>query len=372
MDTIMKLFSPQYSVPASASFTVMRLFFVMTVVIDGGGAIPPLFPTNDTTIPAVIVFGDSIVDAGNNNNLTTIAPVKCNFPPYGRDFIGGKPTGRFSNGRVPSDMVAEAFNVKKIVPAYLDPNVQLEDLLTGVTFASGGAGYDPQTSNLVSVISLTDQLKLFKEYKNKLTAAVGEERTANIISKSVYFVCFGSNDIVNTYFSNPSTQLHYDVPAYADLLVKNAATFLQELYGEGARRIGVLSLPPLGCVPSQRTVRGGIQRNCWEPLNQASTVVNTKISSKLNSLNKNFPEATFLYLDIYNPLLSLIQYPAKYGFEVATLGCCGTGIIEVSVLCNSYAKNTCKDASRYVFWDSFHPSEKAYDTLVHIVLNNPN
>lgn len=78
-----------------------------------------------------------------------------------------------------------------------------------------------------SVISLTDQLKLFKEYKNKLTAAVGEERTANIVSKSVYMLCIGSNDIVNTYFSNPLTRARYDVPAYADLLVNSAATFLQ-------------------------------------------------------------------------------------------------------------------------------------------------
>jgi hypothetical protein len=31
---------------------------------------------------------------------------KCNFPPYGKDFGGGnQPTGRFSNGLVPSDII---------------------------------------------------------------------------------------------------------------------------------------------------------------------------------------------------------------------------------------------------------------------------
>lgn len=55
------------------------------------------------TIPAVIVFGDSVVDTGNNNYIETI--VKVNFPPYGQDFIGGKPTGRFSDGKVPSDLI---------------------------------------------------------------------------------------------------------------------------------------------------------------------------------------------------------------------------------------------------------------------------
>jgi len=53
--------------------------------------------------PAVIVFGDSILDTGNNDYIETI--MKADFKPYGRDFLGGKPTGRFSNGRIPSDFL---------------------------------------------------------------------------------------------------------------------------------------------------------------------------------------------------------------------------------------------------------------------------
>jgi hypothetical protein len=57
----------------------------------------------NVTIPALLVFGDSIVDAGNNNDLETL--VKSNFPPYGKDFEGGIPTGRFCNGKIPSDII---------------------------------------------------------------------------------------------------------------------------------------------------------------------------------------------------------------------------------------------------------------------------
>lgn len=57
----------------------------------------------NVTVPGLIVFGDSIADQGNNNNLSSV--MKCNFPPYGIDFTGGLATGRFTNGRTPSDMI---------------------------------------------------------------------------------------------------------------------------------------------------------------------------------------------------------------------------------------------------------------------------
>jgi hypothetical protein len=42
--------------------------------------------------------------------------------------------------------LADDLGVKDLLPAYLDPNLQPQDLITGVCFASGGAGYDPLTS----------------------------------------------------------------------------------------------------------------------------------------------------------------------------------------------------------------------------------
>lgn len=42
------------------------------------------------------VFGDSLVDNGNNNYLATTA--RADSPPYGIDYPTHQPTGRFSNG----------------------------------------------------------------------------------------------------------------------------------------------------------------------------------------------------------------------------------------------------------------------------------
>lgn len=52
-------------------------------------------PKNGSLPPAVLAFGDSLLDSGNNNFRKTI--VKADFPPYGKDFMGGKPTGWFNN-----------------------------------------------------------------------------------------------------------------------------------------------------------------------------------------------------------------------------------------------------------------------------------
>lgn len=53
-------------------------------------------------VPCFFIFGDSIVDNGNNNFRQTTS--RADFLPYGIDFPGG-PTGRFSNGRNFADIL---------------------------------------------------------------------------------------------------------------------------------------------------------------------------------------------------------------------------------------------------------------------------
>lgn len=56
----------------------------------------------------------------------------------------------------------EELGVAELVPAYLDPNLKTEDLKTGVSFASGGCGFDPLTTTLAVIFYslLFDRLKL--------------------------------------------------------------------------------------------------------------------------------------------------------------------------------------------------------------------
>ena len=84
-----------------SSNVIILLFLMMINTSDQLAASmnQQILKRNDTassrSVPAMFVFGDSIVDPGNNNHIKTI--VKSNFPPYG--------TGRFSNGFVPSDLL---------------------------------------------------------------------------------------------------------------------------------------------------------------------------------------------------------------------------------------------------------------------------
>lgn len=54
---------------------------------------------------AFFVFGDSLVDSGNNNYLATTA--RADSPPYGIDYPTHRPTGRFSNGFNLPDIISQ-------------------------------------------------------------------------------------------------------------------------------------------------------------------------------------------------------------------------------------------------------------------------
>lgn len=66
---------------------------------------------------AFFVFGDSLVDNGNNNYLATTA--RADAPPYGIDYAPThRPTGRFSNGYNIPDFISCVFCLIIIIFSY--------------------------------------------------------------------------------------------------------------------------------------------------------------------------------------------------------------------------------------------------------------
>ena len=87
---------------------------------------------------------------------------------------------------------------------------------------------------------------------------------------------------------------------------------MKDLYGLGARRIGVLSTLPLGCLPGARAV-GALEAGCEVVTNQEAQLFNTKLSSMVDSLESTLPDAKLVFIDVYNPLLDIVRDPQNYG-----------------------------------------------------------
>lgn len=155
---------------------------------------------------------------------------------------------------------------------------------------------------------------MFKDYIAKLEHIIGPEKTSTLLNEALFTIVSGSNDITNTYFGTVSLRRsQYDVSAYTDLLVSYASAFVQDVYKLGGRRMGVFGLAPLGCLPSQRSLKGGVERKCVDLYNQVAEMFNHKLSVELSSLSARYPDATLIYVDIYHLPLDLIRDPLKYG-----------------------------------------------------------
>ncbi|KAI3724488.1 hypothetical protein L2E82_36267 [Cichorium intybus] len=330
------------------------ILFCLYASVNSQGTIA--LPQN---VSAILAFGDSFLDTGNNNYISTV--LKANFLPYGNDFMGGKPTGRFSNGKNIADFFAEGLGVKEFVPPYLDPSLNDSDLLTGVSFASGGSGYDPQTARILSAIPILDQLDLFKKYIGNLTKIVGEEATMNILNNSVTLLCVSTNDFI---VSLPVNTSQNDVLNYDRKLVNLSLTVIQELYTLGARKIAIFSAPPVGCLPVERTLFGGLLRTCVQKKNEAAQLFNSLLKERLPILANSLPQSRVAFVDFYNPLITVIDNPQQYGLQVTNRGCCGTGLLEFVFLCNRLTP-TCPDDSKFFFFDSIHLSEIGCNIFVN-------
>ncbi|WOK95104.1 GDSL esterase/lipase [Canna indica] len=318
-------------------------------------------------VPALIVFGDSTADPGNNNNIPTL--FKSNFPPYGRDFPGGRPTGRFSNGRLASDFISEGLGLPLTVPAYLDPGYGIEDFAKGVSFASAGTGLDKITSDLSHVIPLWKEVEFFKEYQEKLRSYAGEAMAAHIVGEAVYIVSIGTNDFLVNYFSYVTGRaVEFTVDEFAGFLVSIAGDFLTEIYRLGARKITFFGLVPIGCLPLERTVNVIGGGGCNEKLNEAARSFNAKLQALIGQLNASLPRLKLSYTPVDGHVLDILNNPSAYGIENVEEGCCGTGKMELGYLCNPWSPFTCEDADKYAFWDAFHPTEKMYRLVAEATL----
>ena len=189
------------------------LVYILTIFFNTGNATRS---RSFSKFPAILVFGDSTVDSGNNNEIDTL--FKANFLPYGRRYPGHTPTGRFSDGRLITDFLASILKIKNAVPPFLKPDLSDHEIATGVSFASSGSGYDDATNDVFQVISFPKQIDMFRDYTARLGRIVGEQKAKKIIGAALVVISTGTNDISTLRMDNNDT-------GYQDFLLNRVQFF---------------------------------------------------------------------------------------------------------------------------------------------------
>ncbi|KAM4102271.1 hypothetical protein ACB094_05G211500 [Castanea mollissima] len=219
-------------------------------------------------VPCYLIFGDSLVDNGNNNGLATRA--KANFSPYGNDFPYG-PTGRFCNGRTMADIIAELLGFENYIPSFATPSGQ--DILKGINYASAAAGIHSASGQQMGArIRMDAHLGNHLTTVSRIAAIFGDSNaTANYLSKCIYSVGMGNNDFTNNYFMPefyPNNQALYRLGAKVALF--------------GLGQLGVLHLKWLDII------------------NNAVQIFNNRLKSLVDDLNNSLSSATFIYVNTYS------------------------------------------------------------------------
>ncbi|EEC82803.1 hypothetical protein OsI_27577 [Oryza sativa Indica Group] len=344
--------------PAPASMVVLCAVVVVgavfVVAAEGGGSEEAAASTGKAAmVPALFVFGDSLIDNGNNNNLASFA--KANYYPYGIDFAAG-PTGRFCNGYTIVDELAELLGLP-LVPPYSQASGHVQQLLQGVNFASAAAGIlDESGGNFVGRIPFNQQIDNFEATVEQIAGAVGgKEAAASMVARSILFVGLGSNDYLNNYLMpNYNTRRRYTPRQFADLLADRYAAQLTRLYKAGARKFVVAGVGSMGCIPN--VLAQSVESRCSPEVDALVVPFNANVRAMLGRLDGGgLPGASLVFLDNYGVFKAILGDPAAHGFAVVDRGCCGIGRNAGQVTCLPFMP-PCDGRDRYVFWDAFHPT----------------
>ncbi|KAL0329571.1 UNVERIFIED_CONTAM: GDSL esterase/lipase [Sesamum radiatum] len=253
---------------------VVALFLVVRI------SLLPSALSTAPQVPCFFIFGDSIVDNGNNNRLKTTT--KVNYPPY-----------------------AELLGFKSAIPPFA--TAKGREIIKGVNYASGSAGIRNETGKqLGQRISMNEQLLHHNVTVSRIARLLGNTPSRkDHLCKCLYYMVVGSNDYINNYFKPEyySTSKKYSTKEYAAVLTREYSQQLKKLYYLGARKVAVTGLSGIGCTPGE-LARGTNGSLCVDAINNAVVLFNDKLQALIKSLNNHLPDAQFIYV----PSLELSEH----------------------------------------------------------------
>ncbi|GAB4850571.1 hypothetical protein Ancab_029880 [Ancistrocladus abbreviatus] len=142
----------------------------------------------------------------------------------------------------------------------------------------------------------------------------------------------------------------YTPQRFTDALVNQLSQQLTTLYNCGARKVVLIGLGPLGCLPLLNTFG-----RCSGYINNILQGFNDRLRSVVDDFNSKFIDAKFITINtirIVGPDLSGL------GLRFTKVPCCG------ALQLNCLPFNVpCGNRNDFAYWDNAHPTEAANKVL---------
>ncbi|XP_051124988.1 GDSL esterase/lipase At1g31550-like [Andrographis paniculata] len=333
---------------------------------------------------SIVSFGDSLADTGNilfPSVHNTVPPSAS--PPFGRTFFK-HPTGRYSDGRLVIDFIAQRLGLPLLKPYFPrrgnDKEEDRRGFETGVNFAVAGAtalecefyetiGYH----NPITNSSLGNQLDWFR------TFLAGFPDSREYLERSLVVVGeIGGNDY--NYPLQQGTTL-YQLQPLVPRVVTYIGSTIQELIRLGAVTLLVPGNLPLGCLPIYLTLyksspgKYDPRTGCLNWLNAFSSYHNKLLFKELERIRKLHPQVNIIYADYYSAAMRMYLSPNQCGFGSRILrACCGGGgpyNYNVTAGCGVETVQCCDNPGSYASWDGVHFTEAGNRVIAQGILEGP-
>ncbi|KAL6999269.1 hypothetical protein U1Q18_000431, partial [Sarracenia purpurea var. burkii] len=216
-------------------------------------------------------------------------------------------------------------------------------------------------------IPLSKQVDYYSTVYENLVQQLGSGGAQDHVSKSLFVVVIGSNDILGYFKSGSDLPKNTTPQEYVDLMLLTLKQVLKRMHELGGRKYVVAGLGAIGCCPSQRN-QNKTSEECNEDANHWSLNYNQRLQLMLKGLKTELNDFDYSQVDTYAAFSRFIQTPAAFGFREVKAACCGLGRLKAQVPCvpiSSY----CSNRSDHVFWDLYHPTEAAARIFVDTVFD---
>lgn len=222
------------------------------------------------------------------------------------------------------------------------------------------------------VINLNTQLTYFKDVEKLLRQKLGDEAAKKMLFEAVYLINIGSNDYLSPFLWNSTVLQSYSHEQYVHMVIGNFTVVIKEIYKKGGRKFGLLDVGPLGCVPIMKEIKlqqGGM--GCIEESTELAKLHNIALSKVLQELESKLKGFKYSISNFYTFLEERMNNPSKYGFKEGKIACCGSGPFRGLSSCGGKSSikeyELCSNVSEYVFFDSVHPTDRAYQQIAELI-----